>query len=234
MRKISRPPSGAQQVKKRAQTSVQVSWQLNFSGGKPTMAMTEADVLREEVRNAYSTPARRPEEKHAFPVGRAFAESVSCAAELLDRLPAIASDGFAGVSNASLYADIPLGATVLDLGCGAGPDTLIAARRAASLGKVIALDYGAAMLDRARQAVAESGERNVEVREADAEHLLLADGQIDVAIVNGILNLNPSRGTIFRELARVISPGGTVFAAELIISSPLPPESRTSEADWFA
>lgn len=228
MRKISRPRAGAQHVKKRAQTSMQVSWQLNFSGGKPTMAMTEADVLREEVRNAYSTPARRPDEKHAFPVGRAFA------AELLDRLPAIASDAFAGVSNASLYADIPLGATVLDLGCGAGPDTLIAARRAASLGRVIALDFGVAMLDRARQAVAERGERHVGVREADAEHLLLADGQIDVAIVNGILNLNPSRGTIFRELARVISPGGTVFAAELIISSPLPPESRTSEADWFA
>jgi len=70
------------------------------------------------------------------------------------------------------------------------------------------------MLSRARQAVAESGVINVELRESDAERLPIRDGEIDVVIVNGIFNLNPARDTIFRELARVIKPAGTLFAAE--------------------
>jgi arsenite methyltransferase len=90
------------------------------------------------------------------------------------------------------------------------------------------------MLDRARQAVVEAGAINVELREAGAEQLPIADEEIDIALVNGIFNPNPSRDAIFRELARVVRRGGTVFAAELIISSPLPPEARASESNWFA
>jgi len=77
-------------------------------------------------------------------------------------------------------------------------------------------------VDRARQAVAEAGVSNLELREAGAEQLPIADEAIDVAMVNGIFNLNPARDAIFRELARVVRRGGTVFGAELILSSPLP------------
>jgi ubiquinone/menaquinone biosynthesis C-methylase UbiE len=90
------------------------------------------------------------------------------------------------------------------------------------------------MLDRARQAVGEAGVGNLELREAGAEQLPIADEEIDVAMVNGIFNLNPARDAIFRELARVVRRGGTAFAAELILSSPLPPEARASETNWFA
>jgi ubiquinone/menaquinone biosynthesis C-methylase UbiE len=90
------------------------------------------------------------------------------------------------------------------------------------------------MLNRARQAAAESGLSNLELREADAEQLPIADEEIDVAMVNGIFNLNPSRGAIFQELARVVRRGGRVFAAELILSRPLPAEARASESNWFA
>ncbi len=175
-----------------------------------------------------------PQEKHAFPVGRAFAESLGYPADLLDQLPPVASDAFAGVSNVSIFAEIPSGATILDLGCGAGPDALIAARRVGLSGKVIAVDFSTAMLDRARQAVGEAGVSNLELREAGAEQLPIADEEIDVALVNGIFNLNPVRDAIFRELARVVRRGGTVFAAELIRSSPLPAETRASESNWFA
>jgi hypothetical protein len=84
------------------------------------MAATDLDILREKACAAYPAAAEGPQEKHAFPVGRAFAESVGYSAELLNRLPAIASDAFGGVSNVSLFADIAPGATVLDFGCGAG------------------------------------------------------------------------------------------------------------------
>jgi len=198
------------------------------------LSSTSTVQLRDRVRGAYSIAAEHPDQKHAFPVGRQFAESIGYPADLLASLPSVACDAFAGVSNVSVFAEIPMGATVLDLGCGSGTDTLIAAGRVGASGKVIGVDFSGSMLSRARQAISESGIVNVELRESDAERLPIADGEIDVAIVNGIFNLNPAREAIFRELARVVRPAGTVYAAELTLSQPLPPEARANESDWFA
>lgn len=195
---------------------------------------TDPSLIREKVRGAYSAAAEQPQEKHAFPVGREFAESIGYPADLLASLPSVASDAFAGVSNVSLFAELSVGATVLDLGCGSGTDTFIAARRVGLTGKVIGVDFSAAMLSRTRRAVSESGVTNVQLRESDAERLPIADGEIDVAIVNGIFNLNPAREAIFHELARVVRSAGLVYAAELILSQPLPQEARANESDWFA
>ncbi len=90
------------------------------------------------------------------------------------------------------------------------------------------------MLARARQAAVELRIGNLEFYQADAEKLPIDDGSIDVALVNGIFNLNPEREAIFAELARVVREGGAVYAAELILREPLPPEIRDSESDWFA
>jgi ubiquinone/menaquinone biosynthesis C-methylase UbiE len=185
------------------------------------------------VRGAYSAAAEQPKEKHAFPIGRQFAESIGYPSDLLASLPSVACDAFAGVSNVPLFAELSTGATVLDLGCGSGTDTLIAAQRVGPTGKVIGVDFSPAMLSRARRAVSESGVTNVELRESGAERLPIADREIDVAIVNGIFNLNPTRDAIFRELARVIKASGKLFAAELMLRQPLPPETRASETDWF-
>ncbi len=199
-----------------------------------SISSTSSTELRKKVSNAYSSAARHPDAKHPFPVGRQFAKSIGYPPDLLATLPRVACDAFAGVSNVSLFSEIPAGATVLDLGCGSGTDTLIAAKRVGPSGRVIGVDFSAAMLSRARQAVGESAVKNVELRESDAEHLPIGDGEIDVAIVNGIFNLNPMRDAIFRELARVIRPAGIAFVAELVLSAPLPLETRVSEADWFA
>lgn len=198
------------------------------------LSSTSPVQLRDRVRGAYSAAAEHPDQKHAFPVGRQFAESLGYPSDLLASLPPVAFDAFAGVSNVSLFAVLPIGTTVLDLGCGSGTDTLIAARRVGLAGKVIGVDFSAAMLSRARRAVSESGVTNVELRESDAEGLPVGDKEIDVAIVNGIFNLNPARDAIFRELARVIKSSGKLFAAELILRQPLPLESGASETDWFA
>lgn len=190
--------------------------------------------IRAGVQNAYSAAAENPQAGHPFPVGRLFAESLGYSAEVLADIPAAAIDAFAGVSNAAVFADIPPGATVLDLGCGAGLDSLIAARRVSPTGKIIGIDFSEAMLVRARQAAAEAGISHIEFRRADAEHLPLDDASIDVALVNGIFNLNPMRDSIFRELARVVRPDGFIYAAELILCEPLPPETLASETNWFA
>ena len=190
--------------------------------------------LREEVRIAYSDAAEKPKDKHPFPVGRDFAESLGYPQDLLDELPAIAVEAFAGVSNVSLFAEIPEGATVLDLGCGAGLDSLIAARRVGENGKVIGVDFSAAMLQRARQAAADAKLNNVTFFQSGAESLPVDDESIDLVLVNGIFNLNPARQAIFLELARVMRKDGEVFAAELILRMPLPAMVRKSKSDWFA
>lgn len=197
------------------------------------MPVTAPPEIRDKVRDAYSSAADKPEGKYPFPVGRRFAESLGYPAALLDSLPPACVEAFAGVSNVSLFAEISEGATVLDLGCGAGLDSLLAARRAPS-GKVIGVDFSTSMLDRAHRAAAEAAIENVRFEQTDAERLPIPSAAIDVAIVNGIFNLNPFRESIFRELARVLRPGGIAYAAELILAGPLPNSVKRSESDWFA
>jgi ubiquinone/menaquinone biosynthesis C-methylase UbiE len=96
------------------------------------------------------------------------------------------------------------------------------------------MDFGRSMLERARRAVEDTGRANVQITRAEAENLPLPEASIDVGMVNGLFNLNPLRTSIFRELSRVIRPGGAVYAAELILKAPLPAEERKSEDNWFA
>jgi arsenite methyltransferase len=105
--------------------------------------------LRHRVMEAYSAAALHPNDSHAFPVGRRFAETLGYPAELLKGLPPACVEAFAGVSNVSVFAQIPGGATVLDLGCGAGLDSLVAARRAGPNGIIVGVDFSFPMLARA-------------------------------------------------------------------------------------
>jgi arsenite methyltransferase len=190
--------------------------------------------LREKVRAAYSAAAVEPERPHAFPVGRQFAESLGYPQELLATLPNECVEAFAGVSNVSIFADVPAGAVVLDLGCGAGMDSLIAARRAGPAATVVGVDFSFPMLARARRSARAAGIDNVMFCHADGERLPLADHSIGVTLVNGIFNLNPARKAIFRELGRVVSQTGMVYASELILRGPLPVAEQQCETNWFA
>jgi ubiquinone/menaquinone biosynthesis C-methylase UbiE len=163
-----------------------------------------------------------------------FACSLGYPAGLLDELPASCVEAFTGVSNVSVIAEIAPGSTVLDLGCGAGLDSLIAARKTGVEGKVVGIDFSAAMLGRARTAASALGLSQVEFRKGNAELIPLEDGSIDAAMVNGIFNLNPARKNIHSELSRVLRPGGTAWAAELVLRGPLPEDESRSDADWFA
>ncbi len=190
--------------------------------------------IRNKVREAYSAAAEAPQADHPFPVGRCFAESLGYPSDLLDCMPKACVDAFAGVSNVPLFADLRRGSTVLDLGCGAGLDSLIAARRIGPWGRVLGLDFSPSMLLRARQAANQLAQENVLFCHGDAESLPLSHNTVDAAMINGIFNLNPSREAIFPELARVVKPAGTVHLAEIILLQPLSPEVRASESDWFA
>lgn len=192
------------------------------------------EELRGAVRDTYSAIAAAPEDEHPIPVGRDLAEGVGYPPKLLDRLPAVAVEAFAGVSDVSVFAELPRGSTVLDLGCGAGLDSLVAAERVGPAGRVLGVDFSAEMVCRALQAATQQGAANLQFCLADSERLPLRSESIDVALSNGIFNLNPRRQLLLQELHRVLRPGGTVYAAELILRSPLPPEERDSKTNWFA
>jgi arsenite methyltransferase len=194
------------------------------------MTSDHAD-LREKVRLTYSKVAHDPRANHPFRVGREVAERAGYPKESLADIPAPSVDAFAGISCLPCFAEIPAGARVLDLGCGAGLDSLLIAARA---GSVLGIDFSDAMLTIARSSAESMGLANVEFREGEAESIPAETGSVDVALVNGIFNLNPERAAIFRELARVIRQGGAVFAAELVLKGRLPPDIKSSDSDWFA
>ncbi|MGQ0605190.1 MAG: methyltransferase domain-containing protein [Anaerolineales bacterium] len=196
--------------------------------------MNPSPQLREGVWQAYSHVAEAPQAEHPFKVGRAFAEGLGYPAEWFDRVPPAALEAFTGVSCVSIFAELPEGARVLDLGCGAGTDSLIAAMRVGDSGHVTGVDFSEAMLTRARRSVREAGCCNVTFQLGDAERIPLDDASIDVALVNGIFNLNPAREQIMRELARVVKPGGALFCAETILREPLTDEERDNLTNWFS
>jgi arsenite methyltransferase len=179
-------------------------------------------ALREGVRDAYSAAAADPARPHPFPVGRDFAASVGYPAEWT-ALEAAAC--FAGVSNVGVAAPVRAGMRVLDLGCGAGLDSRILQARLGGTGLVVGVDFSAEMLRRA------GGLARVL---APAERLPFRDACFDLAVVNGIFNLNPARAAIFAELARVLRPGGLVYGAELVLRAPLPVTSGAGAANWFS
>ena len=189
--------------------------------------------LRSAVHNAYSAAAERPTQKHAFPVGRLLAERLGYPADMLDTLPPVSVEAFAGVSNLAVSVPIHAEARVLDLGCGAGLDTLILARRVGATGRVVGIDFSEAMLMRAREAAA-LYRVNATFCQGDAERLPLEAASIDVALVNGIFNLNPARAEIFRELARVVRASGHVYVAELVLQEAVSKPDHFTEAEWFA
>jgi SAM-dependent methyltransferase len=194
----------------------------------------DSTKLRENVRVAYSKAASNPAEKHPFPVGEEFALSLGYPREILEDMPKAAIEGFAGVSNVSVFAALPAGATVIDLGCGSGLDSLIAAQRVGAEGRVIGIDFSEEMLDRANCSRRRLGLANTMFLRSGAEQIPLAGACADHVLVNGIFNLNPFRDEIFRELARIVRPGGSVSGAELVLRAPLPESAATGEANWFS
>lgn len=192
----------------------------------------ESDLdLREQVHRIYGQVAAAPEAEHPFRIGREVALRAGYPPEWLAGVPAASIDAFAGLSCLPCLAQVPADAALLDLGCGAGLDALLMASRVAS---VVGIDFSTEMLASASASARTMGIENVEFRLGDAERIPAESSAFGAALVNGIFNLNPARAAIFDQLARVIKPGGVLWAAELILKGPLPPDVKPSREDWFS
>jgi len=191
----------------------------------------DVELLKSEIKKTYASVSEQPEKDFFFPTGRAWAEDLDYPPELAN-VPERAVESFAGVANPFSLGRLAPGERVLDLGCGAGTDSLVAAEMVGGHGHVTGIDMTSAMLAKARVAAAEMGKRNVDFVEGEAEQLPFADKSFDVVISNGVIDLIPDKDAVFSELHRVLVPGGRMQIADVTIQNPVSAEGRRDIDLW--
>jgi arsenite methyltransferase len=192
----------------------------------------DVEVLKSEIKKTYARLSERPDEDFIFPTGRAWAEDLDYPRELLARVPEVAAESFAGVANPFALGVLKAGEVVLDLGSGAGTDSLVAAQMVGAGGRVTGIDMTPEMLAKARAAVAEMGATNVEFVEGEVERLPFADASFDVVISNGVIDLTPDKDAVYAEIERVLRPGGRIQVADVTIQNPVSEEGRRKIDLW--
>lgn len=197
-----------------------------------TDAPVDVDVLREEIRKTYTDVSTAPEQEFIFPTGRAWAQELGYPEPELSRVPEATVESFAGVANHWLLGRIDPGSVVLDLGCGAGTDLLIAAQMTGPTGRVIGVDMTTSMLARARASAEQMGLRTIELHEALIESVPIDDASVDVVISNGVVDLVPDKDAVFDEIDRVLRPGGRLQLADVIIHNEVSEDARKRIDLW--
>ena len=191
----------------------------------------DVELLKSEIKKTYASVSDEPEREFIFPTGRAWAEDLGYPPELAN-VPDAAVESFAGVANPWSLGRLAPCERVLDLGSGAGTDSLVAAQMVGPDGSVTGIDMTPQMRAKARAAAAEMGATNVEFVEGEAEQLPFPDDSFDVVISNGVIDLIPDKDAVFGELFRVLTPGGRMQIADVTIQNPVSAEGRRNIDLW--
>ena len=196
----------------------------------PTVPNVDREGLREAIQEEYDAVACEPERGFHFHTGRPLAEILGYRAEWLDGLAEGPIESFAGTGNPFSLGVLAPGERVVDVGCGAGIDSLIAARMVGPDGGVIGVDMTESMLEKAKAAAKDLD--NVEFRIGFGEELPVPDGWADVVISNGVVNLMPDKHEALTEMARVLKPGGRIQIGDILVDRPVPENAKEKIELW--
>jgi SAM-dependent methyltransferase len=198
----------------------------------PQDLLVDPEALRAEVRDKYREVAAAPAGTFHFHTGRPLAARLGYEPDVVDALPDVAVESFAGVGNPFRLRRLRRGERVVDVGSGAGFDSFVAAGQVGPGGQVVGVDMTPEMLDKSRATLGLLGLDNVEFREGLAEALPVPDGWADAVISNGVINLCADKAAIFAGILRVLRPGGVLQFAEIANGRPIPAEALRDIDLW--
>jgi len=197
-----------------------------------TQAPVDVEMLRDEIRKTYTGVSTDQEREFIFPTGRAWATALGYPEPELSRVPDASAESFAGVANHWTLGRVEPGEVVLDLGCGAGTDLLIAAQMAGPGGRAIGVDMTPSMLATARASAEAMGLGTVELHEGLIESLPVQDASVDVVISNGVIDLVPDKDAVLDEVDRVLRPGGRLQIGDVVIHNEVSEDARARIDLW--
>jgi arsenite methyltransferase len=192
----------------------------------------DRESLREAIQEEYKLVALEPQRGFHFHTGRPLAHLLGYPDEWLVDLPESSTESFAGTGNPFSLGALNPGERIVDIGSGAGFDSLIAARMVSPTGQVVGVDMTPAMLEKAKGAADEVGLNNLEFRQGYAEALPIEDGWADVVISNGVLNLIPDKSAALQEMARVLKPGGRLQIGDILVQKAVPESAKRKIDLW--
>jgi arsenite methyltransferase len=190
------------------------------------------DEIQAEVVERFSRIANTPEQEQKFPVGPDSAKALGYDACVIDELPHAVTESFTGVGNPLALGTLVSGQTVLDLGCGAGLDSILAAKAVAPTGKIVGIDMTKAMIDKAKKNAEVVDVENVEFIQGGIEDLPLDNESVDVAISSGVFNLCPDKPKVLREVFRVLRRGGRLQMADILLEDNVSPDEVARKGTW--
>lgn len=192
----------------------------------------DLEELRSAIQEEYESVASEPQRGFHFHTGRKLAEMLAYDQTWLENIPESAIESFAGTGNPFSLGELMPGEQVVDIGSGAGIDSLIAAGMVAPTGEVIGVDMTPAMLEKSRQSAVQANLDNVFFRQGYAEDLPVDDGWADVVISNGVLNLMPDKMAALQEMARVLKPTGRLQIGDILVQKEVPESAKQNIELW--
>jgi arsenite methyltransferase len=200
---------------------------------EPKLSSKDRKRIEESIRQKYARVSESPEGLFTYPSGRAGIEALKYDPEIIRALPETVLASYCGVGNPFSLGPIHEGETVLDIGCGGGVDTFIAAMMVGPTGKTVGIDTVPEMLKRAAKNLRETTAANVTFRGASAEALPFPNKSFDVIISNGVFNLIPDKGKALREAFRVLKINGRLMIADQVLAGKLQKDPEKRVESWF-
>lgn len=194
--------------------------------------LENVNEIKDKIRQRFVKLATDPTAPQRHPSGPASAKKLGYDPTEIDGLPAAVMESFAGVGNPLGLHDVRPGDTVVDIGCGAGVDSILAARKVGPSGRVIGVDMTQEMVEKANDNAVAAAVANVEFHQGEADRLPVVDESVDAVISNGVFNLCLDKPGVLAEVFRVLRPGGQFQMADILLSEAVTDEQVEKKEAW--